>query len=410
MYDVLVVGAGPAGSYLAGELASAGHRVAVLEKRTGTGWKGSCTGLISRECAERFAVSPHLILKSIRSARLISPGGAVLDIARPETQAVMIDRATFDTWLADRARRSGAEYHFETTVMGLERRRDSVEAYALSRGEAVRFEARAAVIACGYNPPLLRQLGFEGFRDFAIGAQVTAASAADDVHVFFGRDVAPHFFAWLVPGRPGFARVGLLSRTGTARYLVRFLARLQQEGLIERGQTIPSFGAVPLHALKRTYGSRVLIIGDAAGHVKPVTGGGIYFGLLGAEAAAQTLNGALAEGDLAAPRLAGYERAWRGAFAADLRSGYWARRIFDRVGDEGIDRVFRALKATGLDRAILEKKELSFDRNGALALALVGNSILSRVMGAVKPPGRRGLTGKGRNGYNEADSNRCGGL
>ncbi len=381
MYDVLVVGAGPAGSSLAGSLAANGHSIAVIEKQPQSGWKTACTGIVSQECRERFNIPNTSILRELSSASLFSPSGVVLNIARPETQAVMLDRTIFDASLARSAAGRGAEYFYNTAAVSFENNSDGITTHAISGGKPRSFTSRSIVLACGYNPSILQAAGLGTFSDFAMGVQAEIPGSLDRVNVFFGRDTAPDFFAWAAPSRPGYVRGGLLAREHSAVLLQSFIGRLRTEGKIDREKAEVSFGAIPLHSLKKTYGHRVLAVGDAAGQVKPVTGGGIYFGMLCAELAAQTLHSALQDDNLSSRRLAGYERAWRKSIGSELQTGYWARRIFQRLSDKRMDAIFNTMKSSGIDRAILENKELSFDRHGALALALVGNSILSRLMG-----------------------------
>ena len=125
-----------------------------------------------------------------------------------------------------------------------------------------------------------------------------------------------------------------------------------------------SYGGIPLKPPARTYGERMIAVGDAAGQVKPTSGGGIYYGLLGAEIAAETLHRALAEDDLSAKRLARYERAWRKKLGRELRTGYWARKLFERLSDRQIDRLFEIIKAGGIDEALLKAEDVSFDWHG----------------------------------------------
>ena len=169
----------------------------------------------------------------------------------------------------------------------------------------------AVVVAAGFAPWLLKRLGLGPFPDHAVGAQVeVAAPDITEVEVHFG-DVAPGFFAWLVPAAPPMARVGLLSREKPGRYLKEWLKTLAAAGIIASADAPISHGAVPLRPLPRTSGERLLAVGDAAGQVKPTSGGGIYYGLLAADMAAATLHRALEDNDLSARRLAGYERAGR---------------------------------------------------------------------------------------------------
>jgi flavin-dependent dehydrogenase len=134
----------------------------------------------------------------------------------------------------------------------------------------------------------------------------------------------------------------------------------------------------------------VLVVGDAAGQVKPTSGGGLYYGLLCADMAAATLHQALAEDDLSARRLAGYERDWKRRLGWELRIGYWARRLFERLSDKQLDRIFNLIKANGIDEALLKAEDLSFDWHGKAILRLLGNAVVAKVAGTIKIPFRGG--------------------
>ena len=97
----------------------------------------------------------------------------------------------------------------------------------------------------------------------------------------------------MVPTASGRARVGLLSRRNPGLYLSKLLASLLAQGKLASSEAEPSYGGIPLKPLPRIYGERLLVARDAAGQVKPTTGGGIYFGLLCADMAADTLHQAL---------------------------------------------------------------------------------------------------------------------
>ena len=87
-YDVIIVGAGPAGSYAAYRLASLGDKVAVLEQKEAAGLNVCCTGVISTECFRSFGVSPEVILTEANSARFFSPSGRCLRLQSEKVQAI----------------------------------------------------------------------------------------------------------------------------------------------------------------------------------------------------------------------------------------------------------------------------------------------------------------------------------
>jgi digeranylgeranylglycerophospholipid reductase len=115
-YDVIIVGAGPAGSYVAYALASLGHSVAVLEKKSVPGLDACCTGIISTECFDSFGIRPDIILTRANSAKFFSPSGKCLKLATQKVQAYVVDRASFDQAIAGKAQAVGAEYFFSFRV------------------------------------------------------------------------------------------------------------------------------------------------------------------------------------------------------------------------------------------------------------------------------------------------------
>lgn len=385
-YDVIVVGGGPIGSYAAYRLASAGHRVMVLERKRSVGEAVCCTGIVSRECLNTFAIEGSTVLRLVNSARLFSPSGKQLRLWREETQACILDRTALDIFLAGRAMGAGAEYLCNSLVKDVTTTGGGMSVATLCRGQEAVLEARAVVIASGFGSGLGRRLGLGRFGDFAVGAQAeVAAPGLDEVEVYFG-GMAPGFFAWLVPTVPPMARVGLIARRSPALYLKKWLKHLAAEGKIASPDAAISCRGIPLKPPPRTYGERLVVVGDAAGQVKPTSGGGLYYGLLGADIAASTLHQALEDDDLSARRLGRYERGWRRVLGRELRIGYWARKLFERLSERQLDQVFDIVRANGIEKALLGASDLSFDWHSRAILKLVRYQVVSGVLGVIKLP------------------------
>lgn len=392
MHDVIVIGGGPVGSYLAYRLAGMGYGVVVLEQKARVGEGVCCTGVISQECVSSFTISDSVILKRVNSARLFSPSERLLTLWRQETQACIIDRAAFDAAMSRRAQGRGAEYVLNSSVRDIVVGDDRVRVEVARYGERLNFEARAVVIATGFGSPLVNGFGLGKVGDFVIGAQTEVETIGlDEIEVYFGQELAPGFFAWLVPTSPPKALVGLLSRRRPELYLRKLVSSLLADGKVVSDEVKPCYRGIPLEPLARTYSDRLVVVGDAAGQVKPTTGGGIYYGLLCADIAANNLHRALGSDDLSANSLASYEQEWKRKLGRELKICYWAREFYEHLSDNQIDRVFDIIKSKGIDEALLKANDLSFDWHGEVILRLLGHRVLSKAIGVIKSPFRTGV-------------------
>ncbi len=387
MRDVLVIGGGPTGSYLASRLAGMGFDVLVLERRARLGDKVCCAGVIGQECFDSFVLDDSLLLRRVNSARVFLPSGRPISLWREENQACIVDRAALDVVMAERARAAGAEYALSSPVKDIQLGEDRVTAEIRNGGHQQNLEARAAVIAAGFDSRLAERAGLGKPGDFVIGAQAEVEIGdIPEVEVYLGRETAPGFFAWLVPTSPSKGLVGLLSRRKPGIYLERLLSSLRAQGKIGMAGAEPGYRGISLRPPDRTYARRLLVVGDAAGQVKPTTGGGIYFGLLGAEIAVRKLKRALEQDDLSARSLAGYEKEWKKKLGKELGVDYWARRLYERLSDRQLDRVFEIAVDNGIVEALLEDKDLSFDWHGKAILRVARQKALVSVLGMMKVP------------------------
>jgi digeranylgeranylglycerophospholipid reductase len=386
MFDVIVIGAGPAGSYTARRLAEKGHLVQVLEAKPGPGVKKSCTGIVGWEFITKFNIDSKVILRPANSATLYSPSGNTLHLLRKEPQACILDRQAFDICLAEQAQRAGAKYEFNCHADKVSIVKDRVDVTVSRAGKEHVMSAQAVVIAGGFNPGLMERAGLGKFKDHVAGVQAEVeAPGLEEVEVYFG-DMAPRFFAWLVPTTPGKARAGLLSHQKPGVLLKQWLVRLRQQGKIVSTDTELHYGGIPLRPPEHTCRERIITVGDAAGHTKPLSGGGIYYGLIGAEIASDVLHQALTAGDLTAHRLRQYEKAWKKKLGRELRTGYWARRIFERLSNRKIDFIFKIIKSGGIDQALLKADNLSFDWHSRTVLSLLKYAVIAGPRGMIKRP------------------------
>lgn len=375
--DVLVVGGGPAGAYAAWRLAADGFAVVVCEEHRTIGDPVHCTGVLATETFDDFGVPRDAIVNSLFTVNFVSPGGFRVSYGTADAHAVVIDRGRFDRDLAARAAEAGADIRTNARVTSLDV--DAHGVTAIAGGSRIR--ARLAVLACGANYFLQRRFNLGLPSAYLHSAQrELPVERLGDVELHFGASVAPGGFAWAVPvlrdgGR--FVRVGAMARRAPVCYAA-MASRIGVSWGIESINEPPRQKILPLGPIQRTVGDRLLVVGDAAGLVKPTTGGGIYYSLMSAALAADVAAPALRHNRLRAADLADYERQWRRRIDDELDSQSALRKIAERMTDGEIDALFELAQTDGI--MPLVRRTARFNQHRHLIRALLQHPPARRVL------------------------------
>jgi geranylgeranyl reductase family protein len=353
MHDVLVVGGGPGGLHAAALLARQGFEVLVAEEHRVTGEPVHCTGVLAAAAFDEFDLPAESILNTLKTAHFHSPAGYAIDHATPTTEAVVIDRMVFDRGLHQRAQAAGAAISVGTRVIDIETRPSCVSVRCADGAER---RARVAVLACGASYALQLKLGLGKPAVFLSSAQMELpATRSGDVEVYFGNEVAPKGFAWVVPVRRGeneCVRIGLMCDRDAARHFDAFARSVGPRWGIRwpevNDQAGPRQKMLPLAPIRSTYTDRVIAVGDAAGLVKATTGGGIYYSLVSAAIAADVLADSLRRDALGAGDLKTYEKEWRRRLGSELRAQLALRMLVQHLGDREIEALFELARTNGV--------------------------------------------------------------
>ena len=382
-YDVVVVGAGPSGLHSARRLAEKGLEVLVLEKKSRVGEAVNCTGLIGNDVFNEFDLDEKSVLRRVQTVKLVSPEGSSIEYDHPSCFACVVDRDSFDRGIAEKAQAAGARIETGTAVTDIRTDDSGVEITASHDGnDAASVLAQVAVLATGIRQELSRKLGLGSPKHHVHGAQVEIETESATIPtIYAGTDIAAGGFAWAVPSRPGMVKYGLITEGDARASFQAFAAKhLGRESGCFDGRQV-QFKAIAQGLTSRTFGRRVLAVGEAAGQVKTTTGGGVAFGLRCAEIAADVAARKISCGDFSDSALAEYEKLWKKELRTEILLGFYARRIWSKLNDAHIERVFQFARMDGVIPIIREKGE--FDRHGELILALLRRFSLFGILDGV---------------------------
>lgn len=343
-YDVVVVGAGPAGTAAAESCAAAGLKTLCIEEHGTIGYPVQCAGLLSNAAFSECRVSDRAILNRVSGARIITAAGTAVGFDAHKTKAVVVDRGILDREMAANAASSGAEFLLKTRVCGI--RGSAVITRGAGLQGAIPF--RILIAADGPRSTVARMLGFGRARTFLAGIQAEVPYACDPSSVEIYPDASPHFFGWAIPTSPGRARVGLCARDGVPALFSAFRKRFGADPV----ELVT--GTIPLGVMEKTFGSRTLVAGDAAGMAKPTSGGGVYTGVRAARHAAAVAAEACSQDRFDDAFLAEYERRWKEDFGNELAWGFRLYELRQRMDGQAFENIIRALDDPGLLRTIEE--------------------------------------------------------
>lgn len=318
MASSIVVGGGPAGSFAAKTLASSTDVILFEEHKI---QPVSCAGIISVSGLKALGINPSdSLVNTISGARFYDSSGRMVELNPRREMAYVVDRGRFDEMLIWEAVDAGVKLVNER-VVGLSK--------GVVKSKSRTIPADRIVLASGIDYGFHKKLNLDYPRNFLVGAQVNLPGEFDSdfCEVHFN---VPGFFSWIIPAGES-ARIGLCARSNPTPYLNSFIKTLKAQGRVKKVK--PSnkvYGIIPVYDpdVKTDYGF-IRTVGDAAGHVKATTGGGVVLGC-------------------AAAKLIGeknYESAWRKKIGRELKMHLAIRKTVDRLCAKNTDLFFDLLEA-----------------------------------------------------------------
>ncbi|MEE8167942.1 MAG: NAD(P)/FAD-dependent oxidoreductase [Candidatus Hydrothermarchaeales archaeon] len=353
-YDVVVVGAGPAGSMVARTLAENGASVLVVEKRPEIGMPVRCGEATGLRTLQEFAIpkDERFIVNETNGVYIFSPDGTRAEMLSSEPNTYILERRYFDKYLAIQAARAGAEVVTKAYATGLLRNEGAVRVKLKRFGDNTTIKCKCVVGADGVESKVGRWVGIDTrtpLQQMSSSVQFEIAGVdvdPDILEFYFGNRVAPKGYVWVFPKGKDVANVGLGVRGHSATafsYLKKFIASKPN---LRKGSVVGIVaGGVPVEGpVKKSVADGVLLVGDAARQVDPLTGGGIYNAMHCGVIAGQVITEALEREDFSAASLSIYEERWRAEIGQKLLKSQRIKEAMEKLSDSDLNKIVKAMQ------------------------------------------------------------------
>ncbi len=371
---VIVVGAGPAGSSTAMGALRAGAAVTIIDRKTNVGIPVQCGEAIGKTgpgLAE-INVPDESIRASVRGFRVYSPGQITVDYAEKEPSGYIVDRRVFDKELFARATEAGADSLLGARVLDITRSNGVVTGVIVRHdGRRNTLKAKVVIGADGVNSQIARLTGLrKSYKPadidscFAYEMANSELEVTDLMEFLLGNEVSPRGYIWIFPKGNGRANVGIgiggTVKTKTAKeYLDHFLKhhdvakrQLSQAKVIET-----RVGALPVCGPnKKNVVDGALLVGDSAGHVHPITGGGMGYAMVCGNIAGRVAAECIMKEQVSAKHLQKYEDEWRKIYGSEFEQSLKLRELILKTDDATLDKLAGIVTGESIVRMTAGKK------------------------------------------------------
>ena len=355
-YDVVVVGAGPAGSITAKTAAERGLDVLLIERNAEIGVPVKCAEAVSKEIERFVEVDSGWVCAEVKGTISYAPDGTkvILSVEGAEEAGYVLERKLFDKFLAQEAARAGAEVLVKTQAYGVVQEEGYVKGvHARNAGGDFCIYANVVVGADGVESKVGRWGGIDTtlrLADVATCAQFLMCDIEfnrDYCELFFDYDTAPRGYAWVFPKGEHCANVGVGiggDVSGEKHRAYDYLNAFVKDKFPNGKILAEMYGAVPLSGpVYETVANGLILVGDAARHVNPITGGGILEAMQGGEIAGDVIAKAVRENSFSKKRLQEYEKRWRKEFGKVLEVGLKTKNIVLNLSRQDLNKFFHSL-------------------------------------------------------------------
>tara|TARA_B100000945_G_scaffold205278_1_gene165040 strand:- start:6149 stop:7402 length:1254 start_codon:yes stop_codon:yes gene_type:complete len=390
--DCVVVGGGPAGARAIYELSKISTNIALIDYRETLGDK-LCTGIIGTECVEKYGIDNNIIYQEADSADIINPAKDIFHLKSEKPKAYIIDRVQYVQNLINKAKNNNAKIICKYRVTGIDQTENKVAITYSNKKEEKVIYSKSIILASGLENKLINDFNIAPLKKENIlnGSQLKIKSKYPNVisntKVFIGSNYGFQGFGWIVPTSNDELLIGVLAKDKSKKIITEFISLVTTTYNIIINESdkknIKSWG-IPIKPLEKTYDNRLLVVGDAAGLVKPITGGGIYYSQISAEIAVKTIKHALEINNFNCEVMANYQQKWKKQIGDEITRSNKLRDTLFGFEDNMLNHLTKFTLSNKLISKILLSKSSSFDNHFQSFVNFINNEKVNNLFSQSK--------------------------
>lgn len=359
--DILIIGAGPAGNYLAYLLAKNKINVDVYEEHKKIGIPIQCTGILTSSINNIIKIKKDAIANKISCFKLISPNNNCIEFNFKHSN-IIVHRDKFDLQLSKMAKAAGAKYHLDTKYIS----NSNNTATLRNNSRIITKKFDYLIGADGPNSDVAKNNRLFAKRKFTMGQQIIAKLSLpeNEIQIYLGIGE----FAWLVPEGNNIFRIGLIAKENSRQLFESFLRRLEKQHNKKIKPIQNRSGIIPMFNPKQlTHKNNIFLVGDSATQVKATSYGGIIHGLLASQCIAEKI--------IKKQKYSAYDKSLKSKVTKDLYYSLLIRNILNRFNENDYNNLIKTLNKKQAV-SLLEEYDRDFPSKFALKLLLAQPKLL----------------------------------
>ncbi len=346
-YDVVVVGAGPAGSMSSYYSSLNGAKTLLVEKSQEIGEPVRCAEAIPK--IEEFGINPEpsFVMNNIKGGYLIAPNGKRISVRGGKTEGYVVERKIFDKYLAIRSARVGTKISVKSSVVGLDYRGDGYDVVISHLGQEYVVHSKIVICADGVESSVAEMANLKCKKSplevcsCAEYEMVNVKLLDNEMMEFYFGDLAPKGYAWIFPkGNTANVGLGVIDKKKKAiDYLNEFIENPILEGRLKDATPVEfKCGGAPVGGpIEKTVGDSIMVVGDAAGQISPLSGGGIYLAMSCGTMAGKVAAESIKNGDYSEDYLMKYEKMWKEKYYDLLMNELKYKNVLQKLNEEELN-------------------------------------------------------------------------